>query len=160
MTSTLRPRNIQADRLNLQAIGTETLIYDERTHKAWCLNHSACCVWRLCDGQNTIAEIADKCAAELCSPISEELVLLTLTELQQQDLLLADSITGLGPSISRREMFGRLGLAAAALLPVIAALTAPPAEAQNGSVVTGNAKIRRLQGILAVQRARQGSPFR
>jgi hypothetical protein len=34
-------------------------------------------------------------------------------------------------------MMGKIGLTAAALLPVVAALTAPPAMAQSGSVGTG-----------------------
>ena len=33
-------------------------------------------------------------------------------------------------------MIGKIGLAAAALLPIIAAITAPPALAQSGSVGT------------------------
>lgn len=161
MTTALRPQNIVGDRISLQEIGTETLIYDERTHKAWCLNQSAGCIWRLCDGQNTVAQVAAKAAVELGSPISEDLVLVNLVELQQQHLLQEDSIPGLPEGISRREMISRSGLAAAALLPVIAALTAPPAAAQSGSVGTGAALARRsLQRILAGQSANRRNPFR
>lgn len=158
MTTALRPQNIAGNRVSIQEIGTETLIYDERTHKAWCLNQSAGCIWHLCDGQNNVAQIATKAAVELDSRIDEELVLITLAELRQQDLLRPDSIEGLTGILTRREMISRSGLAAAALLPVIAALTAPPAAAQNGSVGTGAARARALLRSFANQNASQGNP--
>lgn len=137
MTSTLRPRSIQSDHIAVQDVEPETLIYDERSHKAWCLNHSSACIWRLCDGQNTIVQIAAIAATELGSPITEDLVLLTLAELTEKGLLLPEAAEFLPQGISRRLMIGRVGLTAAALLPVIAALTAPPASAQSGSGSTG-----------------------
>lgn len=138
MTSTLRPRSIQSDHIAVQDVEPETLIYDERSHKAWCLNHSSACIWRLCDGQNTIVQIAAIAATKLGSPITEDLVLLTLAELTEKGLLLPEAAEFLPQGISRRLMIGRVGLTAAALLPVIAALTAPPASAQNGSGTTGD----------------------
>jgi len=141
MKPAIQPRNIQGDRITIQNVGSETLVYDERSHRAWCLNRSAACIWRLSDGRSTVAEIAARAAMELGSPISSELVLLTLAELREKELLHAESVTDLPQDISRREMIGKAGLAAAALLPLIASLTAPPAAAQSGSVGT-NAKRR------------------
>lgn len=141
MTPAMRPRSIQGDRINFQEVDSETLVYDERSHRAWCLNRSAACIWRLSDGRSTVAEIAARAEIELGLPVSSELVLLTLAELSEKDLLDADSIADLPQGISRREMIGKAGLAAAALLPLIASLTAPPAAAQSGSVGT-NAKRR------------------
>jgi hypothetical protein len=137
MTPILRPRRVQGDRITVQEVDTETLVYDERTHKAWCLNRSSACVWRLCDGQNTVAEIAAVASAELESAVTEDLVLLTLEELRKKGLVESGAAEILPQGISRRQMMGRIGLAAAALLPVVAALTAPPAMAQSGSVGTG-----------------------
>ena len=137
MTSTLRPRSVQGDQITVQDVETETLLYDERTHKAWCLNRSSACVWRQCNGQNTVEQIAALVATELGSPVTEDLVLLTLDELREKGLLEADTAEVLPQGISRREMMGKIGLTAAALLPVVAALTAPPAMAQSGSVGTG-----------------------
>jgi hypothetical protein len=137
MTPILRPCRVQGDRITVQEVDTETLVYDERTHKAWCLNRSSACVWRLCDGQNTVAEIAAVVSAELESAVTEDLVLLTLEELREKGLVESGAAEILPQGISRRQMMGRVGLAAAALLPVIAALTAPPAMAQSGSVGTG-----------------------
>jgi hypothetical protein len=136
MTSTLRPRSIQGEGITVQDVETETLLYDGRTHKAWCLNRSSACVWRLCNGQNTVEQIAGLAAVELSSPFTEDLVLLTIEELREKGLVEAGAVEILPQGISRREMMSKIGLTAAALLPVVAALTAPPAMAQGGSVGT------------------------
>ncbi len=133
MAPTPRPRNILSDRFTLQQVETETLLYDERSHKAWCLNRSSACIWRLCDGDNAIPQIAAAASAELGSPVSEDLVLLTLTELRNQDLLQPDSFMPISDGLTRRQMMGRAGLAAAALLPVIATLVAPPAASASST---------------------------
>jgi hypothetical protein len=137
MTSTLRPRKLQGDHITIREIEAEILIYDERTHRAWCLNPSSARIWRSCDGRNTVGQIAACAAKELGPAATEELVLLTLEELQEKGLLEAGMTEVLSlQGTSRREMFGKIGLAAAALLPVVAAITAPPALAQSGSVGT------------------------
>jgi hypothetical protein len=132
----MRPRNTMSDRLILKEVETETLLYDERSHKAWCLNRSSASIWSLCDGHNTVAQIATRASTELGLPVSEDLVLLTLTELRNQNLLQPDSFAPLPDGLTRREMMGRVGLAAAALLPVIAALSAPPAASAISGVGT------------------------
>ncbi|HVT96788.1 MAG TPA: PqqD family protein [Acidobacteriaceae bacterium] len=138
MTSTLQPRSISSDRIIVKEIETETLLYDERTHRAWCLNQSSACIWRLCDGRRTVQQIAEAAGSELGSYVNEDLVLLALTELREKELLEEPSAALLPDDISRRAMIGRAGLAAAALLPVIAAITAPTAAAQlGGSAGTG-----------------------
>jgi hypothetical protein len=141
MNSTLRPRSIQGDRITTQVVDTETLIYDECHHKAWCLNHISASVWRLCDGEHTVAAIAGQAARELDAPVPEDVVLLTLAELREKELLEPDSAELLPQGVTRRQMIARVGLTAAALLPAIATLTAPVAFAQGpgGSTATGDA---------------------
>jgi hypothetical protein len=134
MTSTLRPRKLQGDHITIREIEAEILIYDERAHRAWCLNPSSACIWQLCDGRNTVGQIAACAAKELDSTVNEDLVLLTLEELQEKGLLEGGMVEVLPRGTSRREMIGKIGLAA--LLPVVAAITAPPALAQSGSVGT------------------------
>jgi hypothetical protein len=90
----------------------------------------------LCNGQHTVSEIAARAAADLGLPVNEDLVLLTLEELRQKELLEPQTVELLPQGLSRREMIGRASLTAAALLPAIAALTAPPASAQSGSTTT------------------------
>jgi hypothetical protein len=145
MTSTLRPLRLQGDQITIREIEEETLIYDERTHRAWCLNPSSACIWQLCDGQNTVGRIAACAVKELGPAVNEELVLLALEELQEKGLLQGGMVEALPRDASRREMIGKIGMAAAALFPVVAAITAPPALAQSGSVGTGNDARKRVK---------------
>ena len=137
MTSTLRPHRIQQDHIAIQEIGTETLLYNEQSHKVWCLNRSSACIWRLCDGQNTVTQIAPAASAQLGSAVSEEVVLLTLAELREKELIQPDADEFLPQGITRRQMISKAGLTATALLPVIASLTAPRAQALSGGAGTG-----------------------
>jgi hypothetical protein len=139
MTTSFRPRKTNAERTSLQVIGDETLLYDESHHQAWCLNPSAACIWRLCDGQRDVDQIAAAAAAEMAAPVTVEVVLLTLAELREKNLLEPETTMFLPEDVTRRQMLGRVGLAAAFLLPVVASVLAPPAHAQHGSL-TGMAK--------------------
>jgi hypothetical protein len=139
MTPTLRPRSISCHRFIVRQVDAETLLYDQNTHRAWCLNPASASVWRLCDGNHSVPEIAEKAGRELATPLTEDLVLLALAELREKGLLDESSAPPLPDGISRRAMIGRAGLAAAALLPVVAAITAPPALALSGSAGSGDA---------------------
>lgn len=139
MTASMRPRSISLERSSMQVIGDETLLYDALHHRAWCLNRSSACIWRLCDGQLDLQQIAAAAATELNAPVSAEIVLLTLAELREKNLLEPETVTLLPEDVTRRQMLGRVGLAAAFLLPVITSVLAPPAHAQHGSL-TGMAK--------------------
>lgn len=134
MTSPMQPNCIHLVRATMQVVGEETLIYDEIHHQAWCLNNTAACIWRRCDGHSTVNEIAIAAAKELNAPVTDEIVLLTLAELREKNLLEPDTAMLLPDAVSRREMMSRAGLAAAALLPVIASILAPSAHAQSGSI--------------------------
>jgi len=134
MTSSMQPRRISLERASVQAIGDDTLVYDELHHQAWCLNRSCACIWRLCDGQKTVQHIAAAAAGELDAPVTLEIVLLTLAELREKNLIDPKTVRHLPEDVTRRAMIGGAGLAAVALLPVIASILAPPAHAQGGSL--------------------------
>ena len=153
MKSTWQPRKLQGDWITIREIEAETLIYDEHTHRAWCLNHTAACIWQLCDGRNTLGNIAAEAAKLLGIEANEDLVRLTMEELREKGLLEIDMVEDLPHDISRRAMFGKIGLATAALLPVVAAITAPPAMAQSGSTGTGDVarSKQRAQAARSVQ---------
>ncbi len=71
--------------------------------------------------------------------MGEDLVLLTLDELREKNLLEEPTAPLFADGISRRTLIGRAGLAAAALLPVIAIIAAPPAaQAFSGGVDGAN----------------------
>jgi len=152
-----RPCSIRRQ-ISVQRVGSETLLYDERRHKAFCLNASSAAVWNLADGQRTVAEIGAAASCELGIEVGEDLVRFGLEELCRDGLVEADGLVekiAAGPSISRRAVLQTLGVGGAMLLPVVVAIMAPTAaEAQSGCFdCTGDdsqkeaqaARARRLQ---------------
>lgn len=140
MNSSIRPQCISLDSISLQVVGQETLLYDGRNHQAWCLNRISACVWHLCDGQKTVAQIAAAAAVEMGAEVTEDLVLLTVAELQDKNLLEPDSLMALPGGLSRRRMLSNAGLAAAVLLPVVSSVFAPSALAVGASGIVSGVK--------------------
>jgi hypothetical protein len=123
------------DRLVIKELANETLVYDERNHKAHCLNHTAALVWKLCDGRTSVATMTGLVEQQLNARISEETVCLAIRQLEESRLL--DAVAAKSewlPKSSRRELVRRLGIAAIAL-PLITSIQAPVA-AQAGSCRT------------------------
>ena len=118
------------DGLILQELPTELLVYDQKTHRAHCLNASAASVFQSADGSSSVAEIARAASERLGAPFSEDLAWLALEELDKNDLLETPlPLIPQGPT--RRDVIAA-GAAAAVMLPVILAITAPtPAHAQS-----------------------------
>src|SRR5271169_2417452 len=111
--------------LIVREIDDETLIYDLTRHAATCLNEFAAKVWRRCDGTTSVADIADSLGED------ERAVWLALHQLTKAQLL-TEAIAfppGMSATKTRREIGGRLGLGAAA---VVASIVAPmPAQAAS-----------------------------
>ena len=106
----------------------EVLVYDLNNHQAHCLNRSAALVWRCCDGKSSPGEIARRLTAELDAPFSEELVLVALSQLENQQLLVrAAALPAQFAVLSRRQMVRRLGLATAIAVPLVTSIVAPTA---------------------------------
>lgn len=109
--------------LVIQELPGEVLVYDMYTNKAHCLNRSAALIWRLCDGQNTVMDIADKFESKN-GKITEDFVWLALDQLSLSGLLeteIPPPFTGQ----SRRHVLKKIGLASITALPIIASLVAP-----------------------------------
>ncbi len=156
MTQPTAPRRLDTD-ISVERVGDETLIYDERRHQAFCLNRTSAAVWRLCDGARTLGQIADAATLELAEPITEDIVLFALDQLQRDSLLKIAPPPSL-PHLSRRELMEKLGVRALVLLPVVAAVLVPEAaKALSGGVYgsqpTLGARARVRQSILDQQAA-------
>jgi hypothetical protein len=126
MKTNLMPKAKSA-RLIVREIDDETLVYDCARDAATCLNDFAAKVWRQCDGEKSIAEIADELGED------ERAVWLALHQLTKAQLL--TEAIAFPPDVttakSRREIAGRLGLGAAAL---VASIVVPiSAQAQTAS---------------------------
>ena len=134
---------MRKDRLIVDELPDEVLVYDLDRHKAHCLNITAARVWRRCDGKTHPSEISRRVARDLDRPFNEDLVWLALRQLEKIHLL-EKPITAfpqLG-GMSRREMVRALGIGAVVAVPVITSIVSPtPVQAvtcvpKNGSCST------------------------
>lgn len=151
MKNSQAPRRI-GDDISIQQIGAETLVYDERRHKAFCLNSSSSVIWWLADGERTVAEISRKASLQLESELDEAFVEFALDQLRK-DGLIEPSAIEVEHAMSRRAMLQRLGVGGVMLLPMVAAIVAPTAaQAYSGCVDCSSAqpsKARRRRPSIA-----------
>ena len=124
MTTNPLPK-AKTERLIVREIDGETLVYDRSRHAASCLNELAARVWRECDGETSVAEIAAALGED------ERAVWLALHQLTKAQLL-TEAIAfpnDMSAAKSCREIGARLGLGAAAFVTSIVA----PMPAQAAS---------------------------
>ncbi len=118
--------------LLVQELDEEILVYDMERDEAHCLNRSAELVWRHCDGETTVTELAHLLEAELASPVAEDIVWLALEQLEQCHLLQEPVVQREETVDTTRRKLLKLGVAAT-VLPLVTSLTAPTAAmAQSG----------------------------
>jgi hypothetical protein len=113
------------DRLIVKELEGETLVYDLDADKAHCLNQTAGSIWRHCDGQTSVSEIAQSLAGQTKTKADDTIVWLALDQLQKFDLLEEVSARPAHlAGLNRRELVKHVGLAALAL-PVIMSIASP-----------------------------------
>lgn len=111
-----------------QEIKDELMIYDLQMNRAFCLNQISRMVWQLCDGKNAVSNISSLMSKKLKTQISEDMVWLTLDQFKKENLLEnTDELRIDFGGLSRREMIRKVGATSLAVLPLIVAVTAPPA---------------------------------
>lgn len=114
----------------VREISDEVLVYDLGTHKAHCLNATATLVWKKCDGQTSIPQLAQLLEQELKASVNDDVIWLAIDELEKRNLLEQSSSRMNRSGMTRRAMIRRLGLATAVALPIVTSLVAPtPAQA-------------------------------
>jgi hypothetical protein len=118
------------EKLIIKEVDGEMLVYDLTNDKAHCLNQTAARIWQYCDGNRSIAEIAELMSTPGNPPVADAVVLLALDQLQKFALLETkhEPIPQLA-GMNRRELVRRIGIGALAL-PIIISITAPTASAQ------------------------------
>jgi hypothetical protein len=115
--------------IKIEEFQNEVLVYDLDRHDAHCLNSVAVGVWQLADGSLSVEEITARLQAG-GSDADEAVVWRALEELEKASLLDTALPTD-SATMSRRQMVGTLGWAAA--LPFVLSLAVPkPAFAQTG----------------------------
>src|SRR4051794_24438190 len=94
--------------LLVEELADETMVYDQKRHKAHCLNRTAALVWRHCDGQTSVSQLVTL-LRKLELPAEEELVWLALDRLEKAHLL-QDRPARPMEGISRRQVMRKLGM--------------------------------------------------
>ena len=117
----------------VREVDGDFVVYDEHEGRAHELNASAAFVWRHCDGETSISELAAALTSETGLPADEEIVQLALAQLSKAGLLEGpqDAFTA---RVSRRQLIQRLGLAGSVtlMLPMVGTIVVPsPAMAQS-----------------------------
>jgi hypothetical protein len=119
---------IRSTQVFVQELPDELVVYDVERNEVHCLNGSAARVWTLCDGTNTVAEIARLLGSDLEPQAAETVVWMALDQFADKHLL--EEVRPAAPhrpaDMTRRHMVVRVGLAVA-LLPVVDSIIAPPA---------------------------------
>jgi hypothetical protein len=126
----LKPQ-ARTDKLVIEELGAELLIYDSANKRAHCLGSTAASVWRACDGEGDVATLSKtlNMSADDVSRTLDELEALELFEFTGLEVLQSASDEETG--ITRRQLTMRSvkAGAAAATLPLVYSINVSPALA-------------------------------
>jgi len=118
------------DGLVVKELPEEILVYDLERHKAHCLNPAAAVVFKHCNGERSVAELARLLRRELGASADQSWVHLALDRLGRAHLLEEGGRAREARGLSRREVLKRAGVGLAAALPLVTSIVAPtPVEA-------------------------------
>ena len=123
--------------LVVQEVPDEVLVYDLESNKAHCLNQSAAMIWKSCDGNTSVSEIAKLVENQAGGKITEDFVWLAIDQLSENNLLEKQIQSGF-EGTSRREVIKKIGLASMVAIPVIASLVAPQSALAAASCACNN----------------------
>src|SRR5689334_2284713 len=114
--------------LIVQELSDELLVYDLHRHRAHSLNRVATLVWRHCDGETTVSQMAALLRQELAAPADEEAIRIGLQRLGRAHLLRErPPVPARTDRTSRRALLRRLAMAGG--LAVVTSIVAPEAHA-------------------------------
>ena len=115
------------ERLLIEALPDEVLVYDLDRKKAHCLNGTAALIWNHCDGKTSVDEIAIILGEQSKGPVDKDVVWLGLDRLQHARLIQGPVIMPAKERLSRRELIKRIGLSVS--IPLVTSIIAPRASA-------------------------------
>jgi hypothetical protein len=123
------------EKLVIEQMANEVLVYDLERHKAHCLNLTAAVVWQHCNGKNNIAKITHLVSRDFQTTVSEDIVLLALNQLDKFNLLEKKKDFGFSlPKVTRRDVMKRMGLASVIAIPLVSSIIAPTALASSSCI--------------------------
>ena len=132
----------RTDQLLVMDIDGETLVYDLSRHRAHSLNAVAARVWRLCDGQTSVGQMAAAIADATGSAVDEDVVWYALRRLNGARLIEGLHAVAPARAVTRRDLLQRVTAAGLGVLvlPAIATIVAPTTlQAQSSCLPTGAA---------------------
>jgi hypothetical protein len=114
--------------LIVKELANETLVYDEDSNEAHCLNQTAAFVWKHCDGRTSIKRLGRMLDKQTEGAVSEQVVWSAIEQLERSHLLEEPvprpaHVT----QMSRRALIRNIGIAAAVTLPLVTSIVAPTA---------------------------------
>ncbi len=122
------------DKLVVENLKNEVLIYDLERDQANCLNETAALVWQYADGKTSVSGIADKLSQKFGMLVDVRVVWYALDQLGKKNLLQERvAIPYQYNRMTRRDFLVKAGIVGAAVaIPVVIAMTAPtPAMAST-----------------------------
>lgn len=132
-----QPRARKTDLVTREVLD-EILVYDLKRHKAHCLNQTAALIWRQCDGEKTVTEIARLIEQDVNSTVDEATVWLAVEQLGKSNLLEECELRSTGRvRLSRRDLIRRLGQGATLALPLVTSIISPLAIRAASCIATG-----------------------
>ncbi|MEZ5346339.1 MAG: PqqD family protein [Pyrinomonadaceae bacterium] len=137
MTFETRPC-VRTSEILTQEIAGETLVYDLKKSKAFCLNETSSLIWHLCDGQRSVKQISVLLTERLGTEVTENMVWLAIDQFKADGLLQDNAISNPAfKGMSRREVIRNVGLASAIALPLVSSLIAPTAAKAQSCIAIG-----------------------
>lgn len=127
------------DKLVVEELRDEILVYDPENTQASCLNPTASLVWKFADGKTSVSEIASKMSRELGSTVDPKVVYYALEQLDKRNLLIErGTIPTQYKQMSRRDFLVKAGIVGAAVaIPVIISIGAPTPAMANTKIACG-----------------------
>jgi hypothetical protein len=118
-----------------EQVGNELIVYDQGKKRAHRLNQTLAIVWQHCDGTKTVSDIAELLKEELNEMADDNLVIVSLGQLDSAHLLEESiKLTPMVTRASRREFVRKVGAVGimTVLLPLLTTMAIPtPAQAQT-----------------------------
>lgn len=138
----------RADQLLVMDVDGETLVYDLARHRAHCLNAVAATVWRLCDGQTSVARMAGAVADATGTAADEDLVWYALRRLNGARLIEGLHAVAPARAVTRRDLLQRMTAAGLGILmlPTVASIVAPTTLQAQASCLPSGAPCSRSVG--------------
>jgi hypothetical protein len=116
------------ERLLIEELPDEVLVYDLDRKKAHCLNQTASLIWNHCDGKTSVKELGAMLQQHAEGIVEEDVVWFGLDQLRKARLIEGPLVMPTSKErVSRRELVKKIGLAVS--IPAIVSVLAPKASA-------------------------------